>query len=231
RDALARKLRDAKQREQADTIKKLRRPSSIAWALNQVARSDSNLVESVLAAGTSVKDAFDRGDGAGMREAERSMRTATDAVVDAASGVLSGAGTTPTDDVRSRMASTLRAALVDTDIAERVRSGTLVREAEVAGLGLEGAAIASPRPASTIPERRERRQQEESRRAIRARVAELESTAERLVSRAQRLAGAADRAEEAARAARSESDTAYEEAARAAEVAAAARADLDAGEA
>jgi hypothetical protein len=128
------------------------------------------------------------------------------------------------------MASTLRAALVDADVAEQVRSGTLVREVELAGLGLDGATVATPRPAPSTAQRHERRQEEESRRAARVRVGDLESTAGRLVSRAERLADVARRAEEAARAARAESDSAQEEATSAADAAAAARAELDAVE-
>lgn len=254
RDALARRLRAAKERERADAVKKLRRPSALAWALNQVARSDAGLIAAVLSAGNEVKEALGRGDGAAMRDAEKSMRKASDAVVDAASRVLGDAGHGPTDDARSRLATTLRAALIDADVADRLRAGTLERDVELAGLGLEDVAVAAtpPRPSPARSpkregsdagklgsvdrkeeakrEREERRRQEEARRAARARVAELESTAERLAHRAERLAGVADRAEEAAREARLEADEARAEAEEAAERAAAARAELAAGD-
>lgn len=253
RDALAKRLRAAKNREKADEVKRLRRPSALAWALNQVARSDGDLIESVLAAGEELRDALGRGDGRAMRDAERAMRQASDDVVDAAGRVLGDDGNTVTDDARSRLASTLRAALVDADVAGRLRSGTLEKDVEVAGLGLEDMNIVAParaarstsRPSAPKdkqekqekkdkkdPEaeragREERRRQEEARRAARVKVADLESTAERLAARAERLAGVAERAEEAARQARIEAGEAKAEAEVAAEQAASARAQFE----
>jgi hypothetical protein len=212
RDALVRKLRAGKERERAEEIKKLRRPSVIAWALNQVARAEPESIDAVLDAGVHVKDALERGDGAAMREAERKMRGASDVVVEKAGDVLAGAVHGATDESRSRVAATLRAALVDTDVAERVRSGTLDREVELAGLGLDGMALAAPRQNAAGPSA-----------AAQKKVAELEAKAERLATQATRLAGSADRAEAAARRARADADTAADQAAAAAEEASAAR--------
>ena len=249
RDALVRRLRADKERERADEVKKLRRPSPVAWALNTVARAEPGLIDAVLAAGAEVKEALGRGDGAAMRDAERAMRKASDAVVEAGAGALGGAGHPPTDDARSRMATTLRAALIDAEVATRLTAGTLERDVEMAGLGLDDVAVASAPPRPSAPrkreraaggdvdkkeeakrEREERRRQDEARRAARARLAELESTAERLAHRAERLTGLADRAEEAALQARREADEARAEAEEAAERASAAKADLAAGE-
>lgn len=247
RDALARRLRAAKERERADEVKRLRRPSALAWALNQVARSDGALLDAVLAAGDELRDAFGRGDGRGIRDAEREMRQASEAVVDAAATALAEGGNAVTDDARSRLATTLRAALMDADVAARLRSGTLERDVEAAGLGLEDMAVVGPATAPRAPsrprgearererkdpeqqkaEREERRRREEARKAARVRVAELEATAERLATRAERLAGVADRAEEAARQARIEAGEAQTEAEEAAERAASARAEQE----
>lgn len=247
RDALAKRLRAAKDREKADEVQRLRRPSALAWALNQVARSDGELIESVLAAGDELRDAMARGDGRAMRHAERTMRQASDDVVDAAGRVLGEGGHAVTDDARSRLASTLRAGLVDAHVAGRLRSGTLEKDVEVAGLGLEDMDVVAPAraaratsrpsppkekqekkdPEAERAEREERRRQDEARRAARVKVAELESAAERLAARAERLAGVAERAEEAARQARIEAGEAKAEAEEAAEQAAAARAELE----
>lgn len=217
RDALARTLRSAGERDRAAEVKKLRRPSTIAWALNQVARADPSLIDAFLTAGSEVKDALERGDSTAMRDAERSMRGASDEVVEAAGQFLEGAGTGAgaTGDARARLATTLRAALVDADVAERVRAGALDRDVEVAGFGLDDIAVAPPRSA------RVDKQEEEARRA-RAKVAELEAVAERLATRARRLSDRAAQAEDTAREARAEADRAQQEATEAAERASAA---------
>jgi hypothetical protein len=264
RDALARRLRAAKDRAGADEVKHLKRPTAIAWALNQAARADGELVGAVLAAGAQARQATADGDGEGMRRADRAMRKAADAVVEVAGRVLTDAGRPLSDDARSRMVATLRAAALDADVADRLRSATLERDVELAGLGLDGGVMAvgprapaSPHRAPRTPSgaasgdettgegpagektagektaeakaareerREERRKEEEERRAARLRVAELESTADRLARRADRLAAAADAAEEAGRQARAQADQARAEAEAAADAAATAHA-------
>jgi hypothetical protein len=265
RDALARRLRAAKDRAGADAVKHLKRPTAIAWALNQAARADGELVGAVLAAGAQARQATADGDGEGMRRADRAMRKAADAVVEVAGRVLTDAGRPLSDDARSRMVATLRAAALDADVADRLRSATLERDVELAGLGLDGGVMAvgprapaSPHRAPRTPSgaasgdeitgegpagektagektagektaeakaaREERRKEEEERRAARLRVAELESTADRLARRADRLAAAADAAEEAGRHARAQADQARAEAEAAADAAATAHA-------
>lgn len=244
RDGLARRLRAAKQRDEAEAVKKLRRPSPVAWALNQAARGDARLIESALGAGAALRQAMSDADGRRIREAERSTRQASDAVVDAAARVLADSGGAVTDDTRSRMAATVRAAIVDPDVAGRLRTGTLDRDVELAGLGVDDMVVPAtkpkPKPSPTRPpkhdqatsdqqqaEREERRRREEARRAARARAAELDAEADRLARRAERLATAADRAEQSAREARAEAEEARSEADQAAGRAAAARAELD----
>jgi len=244
RDALARRLRAGKDREQADQVKRLRRPSANAWALNQVARADAGLIETLLDAGHEVKEALGRGDGEAMRRAERAMRKAADGIVDAAIHALGDSSGGSSGEARSRLAATLRAALIDPEVANRVRSGTLEREVELAGLGLDevataesrGAPPSGPQPASDDPaqrqqedeDRKARRRRDEERRAALDRLAEQEAEAERLASRARRLADVAEQAEKAARQARAEADASAAQATDAAALASAARAELSA---
>ena len=235
RDALARRLRAGGDRAGADEIKRLRRPNPPAWALNQVAQTQPELIDDVLEAGGDLREAMEIGDGRRLREAERSAREASDAVVGEAERLLAEAGQSVTDDVRARLAGTLRTAVVDPSVAERLQAGMLERDVEVAGFGLEmPAPPESPavrRPARRRPpkddahrqereeqeqrarqEQAERRAREEARRSARRRLAEVEAEAKRLSRHADRLAGVADRAEEEARQARAAADAAEAEA-------------------
>jgi hypothetical protein len=243
RDALVKRLRKAGEREKADEIRRLRRPNAPAWALNQVAQGDPGLIEDVLAAGRELQEAMEVGDGGRLREAERLTRRASDSVVDQAERILAGAGQSISEDSRARMTATLRAAILDPDVAERLRLGTLERDVELAGFGMDLAsgAAASPWPRPSAPrpkrtqedkerlerEREEQRRREEARRAARARLNELENEAERLARRAERLAGVAERAEREALEARADATAAAAEAEEAAARAAEARRQLD----
>ncbi|HUR50363.1 MAG TPA: hypothetical protein VMY88_12665, partial [Acidimicrobiales bacterium] len=73
RNALAAKVRKEGNRAAADAIKKLPRPSAMAWALNRVAREHPDAIEEVLALGERVREAqasaLEGGDPGALREA------------------------------------------------------------------------------------------------------------------------------------------------------------------
>ena len=255
RDALARRLRSASERDKADEVRKLRRPNVPAWAVNQIAQGQPELIDEVLATGNELRDAMEIGDGRLLREAERATRQATDAVVEEAERLLAGAGHGVTDDVRSRLAATLRAAIVDPEVAAQVQGGMLERDLELPGFGLDTPVPAAPKPAKARAprpkrsegederrerqarqeqgeqeeqeRREERRRREEARRAAKRRVAELESEVKRLGRQAERLATVAERAEEEARRAREEAESAAAHADEAVARLAAARRDVE----
>ena len=156
RDALVRRLRSAGERAKAEEVRRLRRPNAPAWALDQVAQDRPELIDGVLVAGAELREAMESGDGRLLREAERSTREASDAVVDAAERVLSGAGQAATDDVRSRLAATLRAAIVNPDVGSRLQAGMLERDVELAGFGMELSSASAPASAPSPPRPRPR---------------------------------------------------------------------------
>src|SRR6478736_6685161 len=57
RDALAKRLRADKRREEADAVKALRKPSVAAWAANQVLRSQPGQRDALLEAGDALRAA------------------------------------------------------------------------------------------------------------------------------------------------------------------------------
>ncbi|MQA76515.1 MAG: hypothetical protein GEU88_19700, partial [Solirubrobacterales bacterium] len=95
RDRLAKDLRDAGDREQADRLKKLRRPTVAAWAINRAALESPAQLQAFAEASRELEEAQARalegGDegAARWRAAAAREREATGAVVDAAEALAS----------------------------------------------------------------------------------------------------------------------------------------------
>ena len=127
RDALAKRLRGEKRREEADEVKALRRPSVAAAAINRAVREHG--ADELLAAGEALRDAHEallagNGDAAAVREATTSEREAVREFARLALG--DGASASTEDKVRA----TLHAASVDDDVRDLLIAGRLEREAE-----------------------------------------------------------------------------------------------------
>src|SRR4051794_25335587 len=113
RDAAARDLRKAKERDAADVVGKLPKPSQASWAANALVRERRDLVDALLDAGDDLREAQDAavaGKGAeALREAAAAQRAAVDALV-AAAQELRPAGRKPTAQTLERLRTTLTAA-------------------------------------------------------------------------------------------------------------------------
>src|SRR5688500_9928794 len=57
RNALAKELRGAGEREQANAVAALEKPSALAWAVNQLRRAESDAVERLLAVADELRQA------------------------------------------------------------------------------------------------------------------------------------------------------------------------------
>jgi hypothetical protein len=145
RDAAARELRSSGDRATADAVKKLRRPSVSAAAVNRLARDAPEEVSALLASGEALRQAQlgGGGDRDSIRSAAADEREAVERLVsEAAAYGLSGAAL---EEVRS----TLHAAALDEDVREDVRRGVLVESRQAMGFGGFGVAVAGPsRPPS-----------------------------------------------------------------------------------
>ena len=134
RNALAKELKAGGAKEDAAAVAKLRRPSPTAWALNQVARNDADLVAAALDAGERLRVASDdavAGRPEGLREATAAERAAGAAVAKAA-GALLGARAS---SLQNAVLGTLRAAALDATVADELRRGVLTTEHEQSGFG------------------------------------------------------------------------------------------------
>lgn len=143
RDELAKRLRREGEREAAERIKKLRKPSAGAWALNQAIRRRRKETEALLAAGERLREAHESlmagGDPAELREAMQEERGLASALADCAEAIASETGKSG-PALRERVRSTLHAATVDEEARDELAKGRFVREREAVGLGPFGAA-------------------------------------------------------------------------------------------
>lgn len=149
RNELAKELRAEGDRDAADRVKKLRRPSVAAWLINRTALSSPEPIEEFARVSQELEEAQRRaleGDDdavAEWRAAAAREREANAAVVDVAAGLARDSGHSVNPRALELVAETLQAAAADPDLRERVMSGRLEREQSATTLGTP--AIAPPR--------------------------------------------------------------------------------------
>jgi hypothetical protein len=182
RDDLVSDLRARGRNDEARDVKALRRPTVVAWALNQLADADSVGVDALLDAGAGLRAAQRAalsGGGADLlRTATTARRKAVSDLAGVAAGVLRDAGKDPGVHV-DEITSALEAAAVDDDAGEALRHGTFERPprpesgfGDPAGLSLVPSSTRSKIPKVTPAELKEleRRRDAERKRAERERA-------------------------------------------------------------
>jgi hypothetical protein len=139
RDTLAKGLRAEGRREDADAVKKLRKPTAVVWAVNQVMRTQRAPARALIeAADTALKRPGDR-------DALRAHSDALDELVRAAAGLLRGGGHGLSDDMLARVRSALHAASLDQELRNEFVAGRLQAEPGPAGLAALSAMSAPPK--------------------------------------------------------------------------------------
>ena len=150
RNEAAKELRESGDRDAADTVKSLRKPSAAAWALNRAARERPGELKAFLEAATRLADAqqalLESGDRDALNEALEDERAAAAALAGAAEELGGGAAS-----LRDRVDATLRAALTDEDVRARLEAGRLVEDHEASGFGALAAAPARKGAAKGTP--------------------------------------------------------------------------------
>ena len=229
RDARAKELRPS-DREAAAALKKLRKPSVAAWAVNQLARQAAEDVEALLAAGAALRQAqLGGGDRDSIRESSRDEREAVERLVSCASALLRKAGRGTSDAVLEEVRETLRAAASDDASRELIRRGVLTESRRAVGMGGFEAAFAAgpakpaaPRAAKAAkPDKAAAAARKSALKAARDAVAEAEKAAAAAGAAVGDAEGARDaardaleRAEKQLAAANEQAETAREEAER-----------------
>jgi hypothetical protein len=158
RDELAKELRSAGQRDEAEWVKGLRKPSAAAWLVNQLARTQKKDAGRVLDSGEALRSAQDQAlAGEGSREemarAAEEHADAMRALVAKAPGLLDREGGSPSEATLERAAETLRAIALDEEVRAGFASGRLTRERRAAGLGFGLVPSERAGPAEAQPKR------------------------------------------------------------------------------
>ena len=130
----------------AARIKKLKKPSVAAWAVNLLVRRESEQVDQMLGVGTALRQAQEGMDAALLRELTQQRRTLTHAIAGRARFLAADDGHRLTQTALDQVEATLTAAMIDEGAARAVRSGLLIQT--LAATGVEavdaGAAVAIP---------------------------------------------------------------------------------------
>jgi hypothetical protein len=216
RNDLATRLRKAHQSEAAAEVRGLRKPTVVAWAANQLARTEADLVRRLIAAGAELRDAQQRAlagdaDAGAVSDATGAERDAVRALVVAGRRLL---GERASPGLLDRLTQTLRAAAIDERAGPLLASGRLTEELQAVGFG----------PLEAVEPKRA--DADEVRRAAREHVNQLRAEARRLTAEAREAEDAAAEAERAAQDLRADASAKREEAERVATELAAAEEDL-----
>lgn len=200
RTRLARELRDAGDREAAEQLAKLKKPTVAAWALNQLARRNRRDVDLLLDAGHRLRHAQEGvvvgADRAAFEQAQTTEREALRRLTQQASELLGGASS----QVLSQLSQTLRAAAVSEEGRELLARGRFTTPLETEGFDVFGALPVS-RPAKAKQQAKTQKANDELRQA-RERLRELEQKAKAAEREAARLKGDLTKSERAAESAR-----------------------------
>ena len=175
RNDLSRSLKASGDKEAAAEVAALRRPSVVAWAINQAARAQPQAVKDLLSAGTALRRAHGRlvagkVDREALRTAAEDERAAVTTLAAATAEAAQAARRPLGPNGMDRVRETLHAALLDDDVRAALEAGRLEREASASGTGVAGRMPASEPDAAPPPrartERRgataERRQEREA---------------------------------------------------------------------
>src|SRR3954447_12187049 len=138
RDALAKALRADGDREGAEAVKKVPKPTQPAWAVNIAVRDDPAATEALAGAAQALQEAQEEllagGDPAGLREAAEQARAAVDA--------LAAAAPSGSEATAEKVRATLHAATVDPEVLAEVSAGRVAQERMASGCGALADAVA-----------------------------------------------------------------------------------------
>ncbi len=144
--------RSAGDRELAAQIHQLAKPSLVAWLANRLARECADEIRPLLELGEGLREATATLSGEALRELSRQQRQLISALVQQARRLANAAGRKVSEDTARSLEDTLRAALVDPDVAEALTAGRLTKGMQNSGLGSPaGRKAPSPEPSVKEP--------------------------------------------------------------------------------
>ena len=135
RDERARQARAAGEKDFAEAIKKLRRPTVSASLVNRLVREAADQVDDLLDLGESLREAQQALAGDELRSLSARRRPMIHALAQEAKRLAAETGRAVSDQVEREVEVTLEAALADPAAADAVRSGRLTTALVYAGFG------------------------------------------------------------------------------------------------
>ena len=126
RNQAAKQAQDSGDKELAAQIKKLKKPSVAAWAVNLLVRRESGQIDSVLGLAEQLRAAAEALDGDELRALTRQRRQLTSALASSARSLAREAGVRLTGPVVDQVEGMLTAAMLDPVAAQVVRTGRVV---------------------------------------------------------------------------------------------------------
>lgn len=153
RDARAAEARRSGDRDLADAIKKLKRPTVTAWAVNLLVRRRRSEVGELRQLGGALRQAQTRLAGDELRRLSHQRQQLVATLAAEATREAAQAGHPVGDAAVAEVQASLEAAVVDEEAARAVLSGRLTRGLEHAGTGFDVGAASRPgsRPPRTRP--------------------------------------------------------------------------------
>ena len=173
RKRIARSLRDAERKDDADAVAALRKPPPVVLAANRAARDRPQAARAAAKAAERVAKTQLGSDPDGYRAALAELDESLDLLAQVALAQLSLGGKRPTDSVTRRLRDLLRNAVADESARAALSRGVLRDEPDNAGFGAF-AGVAPPRTrrstktaAADTHRKREEEKQQERERALR----------------------------------------------------------------
>jgi hypothetical protein len=154
RDAAAKGAREDGDRDLADQVRALRKPSVGAWLADKLVRDQPAELDELLELGESMREARDALDGDRLRSMSRQRHPIVRALIDRAAALAEQDGQRAPDAARRELETTLDATLADDQAADALRTGRLVRGLTSTGLEPVDVTEAVAVPEATAPARR-----------------------------------------------------------------------------
>jgi DNA repair exonuclease SbcCD ATPase subunit len=156
RDARRKEARTDGNRELAQAIGKLRKPSTAAWVINTLARREPDELRQLVALGAELREAQRDLDGEQLKELTRQRRRVVRALARQARSLAQQLGRPVSDSVAAQVQDTLRAAVADEDAGRAALSGRLTSPLSYSGVGkadVHGAVATLPPGEAAAPTR------------------------------------------------------------------------------
>ncbi|RRO14761.1 hypothetical protein EIL87_18665 [Saccharopolyspora rhizosphaerae] len=145
RDEAAARAKESGDAELARHIKKLRKPTTAAWAVNLLADREHDELRALLDLGERLRSAQRELRGDELRELAAERTRLLDRLTGLAVDLAAERGQKIAESGREQITQTLTAALSDPEAARQVEEATLTKPLEYSGFGLDDLAVAAVR--------------------------------------------------------------------------------------